>query len=663
VPRINAIVFGIIASQQGHLFPWLPVFLGGGVGLFFSLQYEPFGAVILVAAIGLIALVLMPLAGFFWRAVLMAIAAVSIGFVLAAIRSHSVAESVLTFRYYGPVEGRRISIDKSASEAVRLTLDHVVLRNVSPTRTPMYVRVSLHGDQTHFTPKPGEIVVMAAHLSPPSGPVEPGGFDFQRHAWFQKLGAVGYTRSPVLVIVPASSALKVARLRHRLAKAIRIVLPDQNGAFAVGVITGDRSGISQENMENLRASNLAHLLAISGLHMGMLTGVVFGVIRGGLALVPRLGMRVPSKKVAAVGALMAATFYLVLSGGAIATERAYIMVFVALLAILLDRRAISLRAVSVAAILVLVRTPEAMLGPGFQMSFAATTALVGVFSAIRDSGIKLGPKWLRTVSAVVISSAVAGLATAPFGAAHFNQIAQLGLLANLLSVPVMGAVVMPGAVLAAILAPVGVGWIGLNISAFGLSWILFVADWISGFENAVRMVPQPALMTLPILVLGGLWIVLVHGRSRWAGLVAIGVGLLAWGQVQRPYILISDNGGLVGVMTPKGRALSKIKGSGFVADVWLENDGNPATQAEAFDQWSNQIRHVTGKKTVEAITDCAVGEILVVNTRPADDLPCHVISPAVLRQTGSQEISPDGVVTTSKDVHGSRIWHPWTKDQ
>ncbi|KKK80916.1 hypothetical protein LCGC14_2818710, partial [marine sediment metagenome] len=215
------------------------------------------------------------------------------------------------------------------------------------------------------------------------------------------------------------------------------------------ILTGDRSGMGRDTLQALRDSNLAHLLAISGLHMGLLTGVVFSALRFALALIPALALGHPVKKYAAVGALLAGAGYLALSGGNVATQRAYIMVAVVLGAVLLDRRALTLRGVALAATIVLVLRPEALTGPGFQMSFAATTALIAVFRLMRDSGGPRAPRLLQPVLALVVSSGVAGAATAPIAAAHFNQIAKFGLVANLLSVPLMGTLVMPAAVLAA----------------------------------------------------------------------------------------------------------------------------------------------------------------------------------------------------------------------
>ena len=255
---------------------------------------------------------------------------------------------------------------RSASDAIRVTLDEVQLKRVPVERTPRRVRVSFHGD-IPIELRPGQRVMTTAHLSPPQGPVEPGGFDFRRHAWFQELGAVGYTRTPVLLVAPAAPsglALRLLSLRMAISARVQQVLPGDTGGFAAAVTTGDRSAMSGSSVDALRASNLAHLLAISGLHMGLLTGFVFLALRVGLSLVPALALRWPIKKLAAVGALAAASAYLALSGGSVATERAFVMVAVVLCAVLVDRRAFSLRAVALAALVVVVPASRSAPEPG-----------------------------------------------------------------------------------------------------------------------------------------------------------------------------------------------------------------------------------------------------------------------------------------------------------
>ena len=183
-----------------------------------------------------------------------------------------------------------------------------------------------------------------------------------------------------------------------------------------------------------------------------------------------------------------------------------------------------------------------------------------------------------------VSSLVAGLATAPFAAYHFNQIAQLGLIANLLSVPLMGTVVMPAAVLATVLAPLGLEGIGLWVMDLGLSWILGVAHFIANQEGALRHVITPAPFVIALIAMSGIFIVLWRGGLRWSGLVPLVAGFVLWHMAERPDILVAESGSLVGVLAQDGRAVSKERGESFSASVWLENDGAPVEQWVAYNR-------------------------------------------------------------------------------
>lgn len=658
-------------AQRGGLFPWVPVFFGLGIGGYFALPMEPsVGLLIGLAGVGVgasAAALRLPVsvAPLVWALCLMAA-----GLAVAGARAHLVAGPVVTFRYYGPVEGRVVALDRSASGAVRVTLDHVVLDDFDPAKVPRHVRIALHGEQRFHDPRPGEVVIVTAYLSPPGGPAEPGGFDFRRHAWFQKIGAVGYTRTPLLLLDPGGGQW-LARWRQALSLRIQTQLSGEVGAVAAALITGDRGMLPPVLLEDLRRANLAHLLAISGLHMGLVTGFVFAVIRIGLAAVPYIGLRVPTKKIAACVALLVAAGYLALSGGNVATERAFVMVAVMLGAVLIDRRALSLRAVAVAALVVLLLRPESLLSPGFQMSFSATTGLVAVFGVLRD--LDWGPKgWFRWPATLVLSSAVAGLATVPFGAAHFNMVAQLGLIANLASVPLMGALVMPAAVCALLLMPLGLEALPFWVMEQGLRWILFVASWVSERDLAVRFVVSPSGLVLPLMSLGALLLILWRGVLRWGGVPIVLLTLFLWLQTSRPDLLIAENAALVGVRTEDGLALSRGKGAGFVAGIWLENDGDGVDQPVAAARWpdSASVAAVSlivlrGKKAA-ASANCRVGD-WVVSTHELDaTLPCvrsgKVLTPESLRLSGSLAVytSKNGPrIVTAREISGERLWNAW----
>ena len=659
---------------------WVPVCLGIGIGSYFRLPAEPTLVIWVAGAFCVLSLLVL------WRftaeayaPLVMGLMLVLVGMGIAKYRVTALEAPVLGFRYYGPIEGRVVGIDRSASDAVRLTLDQVVLSRMSVERTPSRVRVSLHGDQPFARFTPGDVLILTGHLSPPSGPAEPGGFDFQRHAWFLQLGAVGYTRTPVLRLsVPQTQSLTahIFAMRMAISHAVQDAMQGETGAFAAAIMTGDRSGMGQGTLVDLRASNLAHLLAISGLHMGLLTGFIFALVRYGLAMVPFAALRWPTKKFAAVFALVVGAFYLALSGGNVATERAFIMVAVMLVAVLLNRRALTLRAVAIAAIIVLLWQPEALIGPGFQMSFAATTALVVVFGGLRRIDLRRLPKWTRPILSVFMSSLIAGLATAPFAAVHFNQLSHYGLIANLLSVPLMGLLIMPAAVLAVCLAPLGLWHFALWFVDKGLEWILFVAQSVSGLDGALSHVKAPQSDVLPLMAIGLLGLILIRGRVRLAGGIAVATAAILWVQTTRPTVLIADNGSLVGLQTDAGRALSKARGSGFVAGIWLENDGAPFPQEVAAQrgglsitgrqvelslaQW--QITQVSGKTALAALDGCGGADVLISNQEVTELRPCTVFDVTRLRQTGALGLS----LTADGDLHietaqarsGDRPWNP-----
>ncbi len=665
MPRLWQWVEDAIGLQRGYLFPWVPVFFAVGIGFYFSRLSDPSWVMIgWCLAIGLICAAGARAAGTVLRPVLIAAAILAAGFCAAHLRAHQVATPLIEFRYYGPIEGRIINIDRSFSDKPRLLLDQVVLQDFAPDRVPNRVRVSLHGDQNWITPEPGMRVMTTGHLSKSPGPAEPEGFDFQRHAWFQQIGAVGYSRVPALVLAPPEGGLILQRARYALSSRIQSRLDGQVGAFAAAIVAGDRSAIEHSTLDALRDSNLSHLLAISGLHMGLLTGFVFVSIRLALVLIPVWGLLWPVKKLAAAAALVVGAGYLGLSGGNVATERAFVMVAVALLAVIFDRRVLSFRALALAALVVLALRPETLLGPGFQMSFAATTALVAVFGAWQRSPVSQKvPPMLRPFLAVVMSSLVAGLATAPVAMAHFNRFAEYGLIANVIAVPAMGMIVIPAAVFAVLLMPFGLDWIGLSVMEWGLRWILGVAHEVSSWDKAVIYTMSPPDVVLPLGALAVLFIVLWQGRLRWLALFPMAVTVWIWTNSERPDVLIAADGNLVGVMTDQGRALSKSKGSGFAARIWLENDGQNSPQALAAERWNDRrlggIQHLSGKRAAQGFDGCEKG-VLVITNQPIADQNCAVLGPQDLKGTGSVALyrgQEKWRAVTARHQTGSRMWH------
>ncbi len=205
------------------------------------------------------------------------------------------------------------------------------------------------------------------------------------------------------------------------------------------------------------------MLAISGYHMAVVAGIAFFFIRAILALIPSFASRHPIKKWAALGALATGAFYLVLSGASVSTQRAYIMIAIVLIGVMIDRPALTFRTIAIAAFVVLLLAPQAVVHPSFQMSFAAALALIAAYQFglpwRADAGTPAAARMAlwggREVFGLIMASLVAGLATTPYSAFHFHRLAPYGVLANLLAMPVISVWVMPMGILGVLTMPFG----------------------------------------------------------------------------------------------------------------------------------------------------------------------------------------------------------------
>ncbi|MEO1137051.1 MAG: ComEC/Rec2 family competence protein, partial [Pseudomonadota bacterium] len=362
------------ALDAARITLWTPVAIGIGAGIYFGLKAEPDWRLAVVAMIVSMVLAVRLTR---MRKLFSALTLFAVGFVAADWRTHTVEAPQLS-RELGIVEtiGRIISVEEGATQR-RYVLAVEAIDGLDGGDLPARVRITWRGDE--FDAKPGDRVTVRAGLSPPPPPVAPGAFDFARQLYFKQIGGVGFAvTAPEVDQTAEKSTIQVAAasiesLRLSLAQRIVDAAPGEGGAILAAIVTGKRGAISDRAEAALRDAGLAHLLAISGLHMGLATGLVFFTVRYGLAAIEPIALRFPIKKWAAAAALASGLFYLILSGGGWSARRAFIMAAIIFAAVLVDRRALSLRNVAVAAVIILLTTPEALFSPGFQMSFAAVT--------------------------------------------------------------------------------------------------------------------------------------------------------------------------------------------------------------------------------------------------------------------------------------------------
>jgi len=571
---------------------WLPVFLGTGIGVYFALPVEPpgwLGAVFLAMALGLALLLRRrwPAALFLGAAGVALVA----GFAAAQLRTALVDAPRLEKPLRATALIGRVQSAQPETDGVRLLLDQVRLPGRPERETPARVRVRVAGGEAAQL-RAGSWVRMRARLSPPPEPVAPGAFDFARRLYFQGIGAVGFAFGGPQLLAPPTGAdgpgwrLRLEGWRQATAARIRASLPGTTGAVAAALMTGERRAIPAEAIVWMRDSGLAHLLAISGLHMGLVAGILFFVLRAAFAAWESVALRRPIKKWAATGALAGALGYMLFAGATVPTQRAFLMVGLMLGAILLDRRAISARPVAWAAAIILLVAPESLLGASFQMSFAAVVALVAGYTLFwpalaawrrRGGAARAIAAYL---AAVGLTSLIAALATAPYAIFHFNRLAVFGLAANLIAVPAMALWVMPWALVAFLLLPLGGEALALAPMGAGIDLILRVAETVAGWKGAVSLLPAMSTGGLVLVTLGGLWLCLWQRRWRLAGIVGVAAGLAGIALHQPPDILVSGDGRLMGVrLADGGLALSSRTRGRFAAGIWERRAGLDAATA------------------------------------------------------------------------------------
>ena len=478
------------------------------------------------------------------------------------------------------VEG---SIDEiePVEKRIKFVLSQLSIEGMPPEQTPRRLRVSFREhDLDGLDLRIGSRIRMNAMLFPLPQPVMPGSYDFARHFYFRGIGGNGYAVHPPEMIGSTQTGIAewFGNLRHRIGDDMRAHMPGATGTVAAAMTVGETGSSPEDTKNTLRDAGLAHMLAIAGLHLSIKAGVVFFCVRLLLTLYPPLAIRINAKKIAAVCAMFTMLFYLFLAGSPIPAQRAFIMLLIFFLAMLLDRRGISLRTLSMAAIFILLIFPEAMSGASFQLSFAATLAIISLYEPgrayINHSSHGWRGRLFRETVGIALTSLAATLATMPFIIYNFNRFALFGLIANMIVIPLATFIIMPGMVLALLLMPLGLQAIGYVPLEFGTRLMLNMASWVTSIPYASLHLPSPSDMGLTACAFGLMWLCLMTQKWRLLGIPVIALGLSTMAFHVSPDVLISNDMRQVMARTPEGE-YTMLKGAArsFVAQSWLRAEG------------------------------------------------------------------------------------------
>ena len=578
--RAPSMLLHALLAERRRWILWLPVIEGCGIGAYFTRTSEPPSWVGVVAlAIGGIGWLGLrryhEIAG--WPRIMAAAALVlaiaSLGWVGAQWQTARHAGPLLTqatppLRFQGTVGDIAI-----LPQGCRIELTAPVIEALLPGETPRRIRL-----RTKLCPSAiGEIVRGRALLFPVPAPMFPGGYDFQRQSYFQGIGGTGFVLGGLYEVDGATGSApdRLLALRHAMTSRIMAALPGAEGGIAAALITGEKAGIPPDVAQDFRDSGLAHMLVIAGLHMSLVAGFVFFATRAVLALIPAIALRYPIKKFAALASLAAAIAYLAVSGGAVPTQRAFMMCCLGILAILFDRAVFSMRGLAMAAVVVLTVNPVALMGVSFQMSFAAVVTLISFYESFSRwlSGLRAQAGPLRQMGlhllGIALTTLIATIGTIPFTIYHFGRFALYSVLANVVAVPLAGIWILPWAFLACLLMPFHLEALALMPMGWGLRIVEVVARWTSSLPQDVMILPAMPDLALLAISFGGLWFCLWRGRWRFWGLIPILAGFLAIPFVQPPDLFVAGDGRLVAVRGDDGRLyLSSDRRQRMTAESW-----------------------------------------------------------------------------------------------
>ncbi len=676
-------------SERERWLIWFPVLIGLGVALYFSLPTEPplsWGIASLAVTIP-VAAAARRRAGLARCAA--ALALVACGFLAAEIRTIRVTAPVLHGELGPVMTGGRVVAVELREKSARIVLDDVSISGLRPSETPVQIRLAL----TRYSdiPRLGDHLALRVKLFAPPAPAAPGAHDFRRDLFFERIGAVGYAVQKYVAKGAEqgnSGGPLLGRLRQAAAERISAVFPNPSDAaeraIALALLVGERGPIPDDVNNAMRDAGLAHLLAISGMNITIAAGLIYFTLRFALAAIPWVALRFPIKKWAAAGGLIGEIIYTQFVGAPVSAERSMITTGFIMLAIMLDRNAITLRVVAISAALLILAEPETLMGASFQMSYGAIVALVVLYERWRFHAGGQGSGVFRRafvyLGGIAVMSVVASAASAVFAIYHFQQSAFYGMGANLLAEPVHDLWIMPWGIASYLLMPFHLEFLALRPMGWGISAMLAAARLFAGLPGAAGHFEAMPAAALGSIVLGGLWFLLWTRRWRWAGMAPLAAGIVLALTARQPDILIAEDGRLVAMRMPSGEmAMSNRAHDRFTQSVWMRRAGEgdiedrpPAAlinESDASPCGKGSCRFIVADHKVALISDagqmsaaCPDAALIII------PLPFHpdcqasmVIDKGILGRDGAISVTFDGAGPRISTVRGMAGDRPWSK--
>ena len=573
------------AAEYRRLFVLLPFSMICGLIVYALLPQEP--QPLFLTGGGVLAIGLVLLAGV--RQSLAALrlfiqaAACWFGLCLLPLHAALFGTPMLIFPAYGVYEAQVDEVLSADDTVRRVIVSHFVPQDGARTIDIRRARLSLPAEPEL---RPGDRLRAALRLAPVPGPILPGSHDGQFHSYFNGVGAYGNATGAVERIAEGSDtdlSRLVQGMRSHIAARIDLALEGPSAAIGKSMVMGDQSDISDETRDVMAASGLAHIYSISGLHLSIVAGGIYWLVRLLIASIPAL-VAWPAKHIAALVGIVASFLYLLLAGGMnnVPAFRSTLMLALIFGAVLAGRRALTMRNVAIAAILIIVIDPASVFRPSFQLSFAAVIGLIGIYEMPRPfaaANTRLERLW-HLVAATAWTSFIAGVATLLFSAYHFQQTAPLSVLGNVMALPFVGVIMWAG-VAAMLVMPLGLDGLCFQLMGWGIEGMLWVAELVAGWSEGLTGNPLLAGWTL----VGGLaalaWFGFLDNRWRLLAPVLLMPAVFTFGLQPRPDVLIADTTQAIAVRDIDGMALASGRVGSFAVDVWSRHYQTPIGQTHS----------------------------------------------------------------------------------
>ena len=607
------------------------------------------------------------------------------GFTYTQLKAINISQKFhITENMQTVVSGKVIKIKKNNIYGKKVIIKDAYIYDLKKTINKANISLTKYSDDV----KIGDCIDVVAKLKPVYTPAIPNGYQYDRRMFFDGIEATGYAvRRAEIVTCQVNNNFTdyinnyIGSIRDNITTRIYDVLPKDEASIAAAIIAGEKGGISKSLIENYRTAGLAHFLSISGLHMSMIVALVFFIVRFMLSLIPAIVRKYDSKKLAAIISIFVSLAYLLISGASIPTRRAFIMTTIVLIGVLTGRKAISIRSLAIAALIILLITPASIVSVSFQMSFIAVIALVA-FYELYDAKIKeylfnneknIVVRFFRFifiyVVMVVISDFVASFAVLPFELYHFNNFEPYNLIGNLIAAPIISLVIMPFALFSAILMPLGLDLYSLEILGFGIGVLNEINQYIYDLPNSNLYLKSITSSGLLMFSFGVLWLAIWKRNWRNWGWLFIVLGLASYIFVKSPDVLISSDFDLIGAKSDNKLHFIATNKKRFVRKVWQQKTALEKTTQSDKNRLKDIIKgemrypEMINLRCLE--NECVLFDSIKIISNENDFSKIiindeKIIDKDFVTKNGAVALYKSGnkyKIVTVKDITGKRLWN------